>query len=93
MSMTQKFEETSSVLYNIKGVVGQKRKVKADKTVRLCSKQFEEEHGSLFLVFSRLARQLGIGMEQHKIFRHDLKNYPYKIHVLQTLSGHKKIIQ
>jgi len=63
--MTQKFEETSSVFYNIKGVVGQKRTVKADKTVRLCSKQFEEERGSLFRLFSLLPRQLGIGMEQH----------------------------
>jgi hypothetical protein len=61
---TQKFEETSSVLYNIKGVFGQKRKVKADKTLSLCSKQFKEEHESLFLVFSRLPRQLGVGMEQ-----------------------------
>jgi hypothetical protein len=67
--MTQKFEETSSVLYNIKGVLGQKRKVKADKTVRLYSKQFKEEHESLFLVFSLLPRQLGFGMEQHiKLF-------------------------
>jgi len=65
MSVTQKFVETSSVVYNIKGVVGQKRKVKADKNLRFCSKQFEEEHRSLFLAFSRLPRQLGIGMEQH----------------------------
>ena len=67
ISMTQKFEETRSVLYNIKGFVGQKRKVKADKTVRLCSKQFKQ-HESLFLLFSRLPRQLGIDMEQHTKF-------------------------
>jgi hypothetical protein len=62
--MTQKFEETSSVLYNIKGFFGQKSKVKADKTVSLCSKQFKEDE-SLFLVFSRLPRLLGIGVDQH----------------------------
>jgi len=60
--MTQKFEETSSVLYNIKGVVGQKRQVRADKTVRLCNKQFKEENESIFLLFSHLPRQLGFGM-------------------------------
>jgi hypothetical protein len=65
MSMAQRFEETSSVLYNIKVVIGQKRKVKADKTVRLCSMQFKEDQESLFLVFSPLPRQLGIGMEQN----------------------------
>jgi hypothetical protein len=62
--MTQIFEETSSVLYNIKGFFVQKRKVKADKTMRLCSKQIKE-HESLFLVFSRLPRHLGVGMDQN----------------------------
>ena len=41
MSMTKKIEETSSVLYNIKGVVGQKREAKADKTMNLRKKQFK----------------------------------------------------
>jgi hypothetical protein len=68
MSMTQKFEETSSVLYNVKGVAGQKRQVRADKTVRLCNKQIKEEHESIFLLFSHLPRQLGFGMKQRMKF-------------------------
>ena len=67
MSLVQKFEETGFVFYNIKGVVGQKRRLAADQTVHL-RKQFKEDQGSQFLKFSRLPQQLDIGMEQHTKF-------------------------
>lgn len=92
MSLVQKFEEAGFVFYNIKGVVGPKRRLTADQTVHL-RKQFKEDQGSQFLKFSRLPQQLDIGMEQHKILRHYFKKNSYKIHIFQTLSNHKKIIR
>jgi ribosomal protein L31E len=92
--MTQKFEEASSVLYDIKGVVGQKRKVKADKTVRFVQQRVQRRTRKyISLVFSSSAAARLWHEATYKILRHDLKNYPYKINILQTLSAHKKIIQ
>jgi hypothetical protein len=51
--------------YIIKGVVGQKRKVKADKPCACGESSSKKINKVSFSCFSRLPQQLGIGMEQH----------------------------